>query len=234
MDNINDVYLFANMLANKQYSGAISPDEFNLCAPVGQLNHLRVRMGLPEMYQVAVRQAPQELEKSQMLDDVTMIFFKKATVAGNLGTYALPSDFLAYRPSFYWQIYIDAQGNAQKKRQPLDFLTSGEADIRDNNYVTPPSLDYPVISYENGTITVRPETIDQIDLRYVRYPAKPFRNFTPNTDDQDVYNPVGSVDFEFQKSEWEMITQRIVKYWATKFREEGLYQLADKAANSGS
>lgn len=234
MDNINDVYLFANMLANKLYSGAISPDEFNLCAPIGQLNHLRVRIGLPELYKVGERQAPQQLEASQMLDDVTQIFFKTSTVNSTTGLFTIPTDFLAYRPSFYWQIYLDENGVAQKKRRPFDFLTSGEADIKEDNYVTPPTLEYPAISYENGVLTARPVEIEQLELRYVRYPVTPVRNYTPNANDQDTYNATGSVSFEFQKSEWEMITQRIVKYWATKFREEGLFQVADKAATQGS
>lgn len=234
MNNINECLLFTNMLANKQYSGAISPEEFNICAPVGQLNHLRVKIGLPELYSVQLRQAPQQLEASQILEDVLRDFMVSATIISTTGTFTIPTDFVAYRPSSYKYTFMEG-GIAKSKRVPLEFVTSGEADLRNDNYVTQPSIAYPIINYEDGKLVVQPMgSIEEITLRYVKYPIDPKWNYTINANDQAVYNPVGSFNFAFPKEEWEMICERILKYWAIKFREEQLYSVADKAVNTGS
>lgn len=228
----------------KQYSGSMSPDTFNLWAPVAQTLHLLVKCGLPEEYKITtgypasgqrralmiVREAPQELEGSMTLSDEMQPFLQTTLVSGSSNLFSLPPDFVRYRPSNYkyiYQVTENGQVTTTWRWKPLEFVTGAERNYRLDQYINKPSLDYPVISYQNGQFLVDLDlqglvTIPQINLSYVRLPKDPVRNYTLNANDQDIYNPAGSVNFEFQKTEWEAICRRLIRYWAESIRDDDI------------
>lgn len=232
MDNINDCYLYSNFLANKTQSGSITPEQFNLCADVGQLLHLKVKLGLPEEYSVDKREARQEFQTTLNNSDSLRKFIVSKSATLNGAGFDFPTDWVAFANGDY--IFVEQiNGVNTVTPQPVEFVTIGERGLRLNDYITKPSFEYPICTYLNGQIVVNPTGVDRITLIYVREPVKPKWNYTVNASDQPVYNPTGSVDFEFPKIEWEQICNRIVKYWAVNLREGELYQSVDKAIQTG-
>ncbi len=242
-NNINSVYEFVVTEANKQYAGSLTPAQFNICAPIAQLNYMRWCLGLPEDYSQNpqyYREAPMQLETTQRNDDMVLYFSNTVPLTSTgQNLFTIPTDFIAYRPSSYKFVWQKDDGTTDWRWVPIEFVTSGERVIRLDDYVNKPTPDYPILSYQNGKMLVDLDvkgeiSINQIQFSYIRKPLDPFRNYVldPLTD-RDTYVALGSVDFEFNVLEWEQISQRILKYWATKIREEGLFQTANMAVQTG-
>jgi len=230
--DINDCYLQANFLANSLYSGKISPEEFNRCINIAQQEYERKMLGFPELYTVEKREAPIEIQVTQVVNDAmrTFLMAKDITKTG-LG-FTLPSDFVAFVTDgylFVWQ----QDGQSLAIPIPIDFLTSAEWGERLQNYVTKPTLDYPAATYENGIIITEPNTITGMKLRYYRYPVTPKWAFTINANDQPVYDPANSVQLEFPSNDWDNIIQKVVSLWATFLREDSLKAMTQNRIVTG-
>ena len=235
----------------------MSADEFNLWMPVAQALHMRVKLGLPESYHIGtgypaqgqrrstliVRESAQELEASQTLMDQIRNFEATAPITGVNNVFQVPGDYVAYRPSNYrytFQVLNEETGLYETRwnEVPFEFVTTGQRTYRLYNYIQKPSEVYPILSYNNGALQADADQygkvkIQSINLNYVRMPKTPLRNYTPNANDQPIYNPVGSQDLEFPNLEWEEICQRLIKYWSIAIRDTEAYQLNDKAVNTG-
>lgn len=232
LNNINDCYIFTNTVANKSQSGSLQPDAWNNLACFAVVQYQRLKLGLPEMYSVDKRQAPQEIQATQAIQDSLRKFIKRVNIPISGQGFAIPADLCAFVPSSYLYVY-QVDGQTETTYIPLDFVTAAEWDERQQNYITKPTLEYPIATYENGQIIVAPTGIGSIGLRYYRYPLEPNWGYTINANDQAVYDPATSVDFEFPKLEWENICHIILKYWAIYLRGEFLYQTTEKRLITG-
>lgn len=230
--DINDVFKFFTFLVNKYQSGSISGDEFNLAINVAQQQYFRTKLGLPEMYTVEKREAPQELQVTQVIDDSMRQFIKSVPLQQTGLGFTLPTDLAALMPNGYMYVYQAPDGSTQTSQQPIDFVTIGEALYRQNNYVTAPSLTYPIATYLNGQLVVSPPSITTIQLIYYRYPVTPVFGFTV-VNDEIIYNPATSVQLEFPNLDWENICHIAVKYYAQFLREEFIYQTEEKRIATG-
>lgn len=234
LGNINDVFNFFTFLLNKTQSGSISGGDFSLAINVAQQQYFRLKLGLPELYTVEKRQAPQEIQVTQNINDAMRQFITQVTLQGNTGVFTLPANFAAFVPSGY--LYVTQTGNlgTNVTPQPIDFVTLGELGFRQNNYVTFPSLEYPLGTYFNGQLQIYPGTINSIYLNYYRYPKTPVYAFTVNNNDQIIYDATNSVQLEFSNLDWENICHIAVKYYSQTLREEFMYQTEDKRIATGS
>lgn len=257
MNNINDVYQYVSSILRKQYSGSMSNDQFNQWAGVAQQIHLLVKCGLPEDYKIdlgapapgqrraviAVRESAQEIEATNTISDEMYPFLAETTLFSTNNRFTIPPDYVRYRPSSYKKIIqgIDpTTGLTYTDWQfvPLEFVSGGDRNYRLVQYVKKPSTEYPIISYNNGELLVDADQrgqviIPSINLIYVRLPRDPFRNATMNANDQPIYNPVGSVDFEFPKTEWIQISNRIISLWASSIRDTEIYQINKASLTTG-
>lgn len=234
MQDINEAYNFCGFLANKIQSGSITPDNFNLIIGVANTQYFRLKLGLPEMYTVEKREAPQEIQVTQAINDTLRPFIKSATLAKTGNGFSLPADFAAFVPSGY--LYVtQVNGQNSAVQQPIDFVNMGERGIRLNNYITYPTLEYPICTYIDNQLVAEPKDIESMTLYYYRYPKTPFRGYTINANDQDVYDPTSppTQQIEFPNLEWENICHIAVKYWATMLREQELYSIEQSRIFSG-
>lgn len=235
----------------------MSNDQFNRWSVAAQQLHLLVKCGLPESYQievgapapgqrravVAVREAPQEIEATNTISDEMYPFLQGVTLLSNNNRFTVPPDYVRYRPSSYKKIFQVTNPETgvtytDWKFIPLEFVSGAERSYRLDQYITKPTTEYPIISYNNNQLLVDADTrgrviIPSIDLIYVRLPVDPFRNATMNSNDQPIYTPAGSVDFEFPKTEWEAIARRIIKYWSESIRDTEILQVNQVAINEG-
>lgn len=234
MENINDVYNYCGLLANKTQSGYFTPDDFNLAAPIGQLNFLRVKIGLPEAYQPLAPYPPQSYQLTQVISDSLRPFIKEVTLNKVGQGFDIPTDSVAYSTSGYQYVENTSCGQAPIfSEEPIEFVTDGERRQRLNSFLTPPSYEYPIGAYLNGQLVVYPKDITSINLTYIKMPNKPIRNYTINSNDQDIYEPIGSVQLEFPKMDWEAISLYIVKAYAINMRETELLNYIEGKIRTG-
>lgn len=234
LNNINDVKFYCDFLLNKNQSGGMSGREFNSAINVAQQSYLRTKLGLPETFTIQSREAPQQFQAT--IENATSL--KPFTVSAILNKsgngFNLPSNFAAWGNNDYLYVYQDENSQSQAETQPIEFVNLSERAVRLNNYITKPTLEYGIATYIDNQLVVDPSGIDKIKLIYVRYPSTPIWNFTVNTNDQEVYNPTGSVQLEFPNMDWESIAALAVKYCSIFLREEQLFAITDKRIKEGA
>jgi hypothetical protein len=233
---IDALYQWINFMANKQQSGAVSPDEFNLCLDALYLEPLKVKLGLPELYQVGQPTAPQSYQVSQTITDDVQRFILEADVNKNSqGFFTIPTNYVAFSSIRY--IYVEAGDgcNAEPIVQDnfIEAVTDGELAIRTSNTIVPPTLDFPICAFYQQGIKVFPKDIDTIKLTYVRKPNKPFRNYTITPNDENIFNPIGSVDLEYPDIMHNDFAVIVAKYFGINLKDGDLINFATTRQMAG-
>ena len=77
---IDAIFRWINFMSNKAQSGAISPDEFNLCLEALYLEPMKIKVGLPEEYLVGQPVARQSYQVSQTITDDLQKFIVPLTI----------------------------------------------------------------------------------------------------------------------------------------------------------
>lgn len=235
--DINDVYLYCNFLLNKNQSGSFNGNEFNICINAAQQQYFRTKLGLPEMYQQTFREAPQQFQATQSNSDSLKPFIVTADVSKSGKGFNVPPDFAAWGNGDYLYVYKEGESTLSTV-QPVEFVTLGERASRLNDYNIKPSLEYPIATYINNQIVIDPQDITRAQMIYIRYPSTPKWDFYVNSNDQEVYKPIGypgstSKNLEFPNLDWENIANIALKYISIFLRESELYGAVDKRIITG-
>lgn len=203
-----------------------------MCINIAQQQYHRKLIGLPELYTVDKREAPIQIQVSYVVTDALRPFIKSTDLVKSGSGFNLPADYVAFVASGY--LFVELV-NGQNIADPVtvDFLTTTEWQEKRQNYITKPTLEYPAATFENNQIIVEPTSLDNLKIRYYRYPVTPVRAFTINANDQDVYDPANSVQLEFPSNDWENIAHVVVSYWATWMRDIPLKQIENNRIVGG-
>lgn len=233
---INVFYKWINFMANKQQSGAVSPDEFNLCLEALSLEPLKIKLGLPEEYQIGVPFARQSYQVSQMITDDVRKFIKEVVINKNSsGYFEIPNDYILFSSMKYTFVGMadDCQAGAFTETQTIESVTDGELPFRLSNSIVPPTLDYPICAFYSGGIKVFPKEISQVELTYVRKPVTPFRNYLVTSNDEEIFDPNGSIDFEYPEIMHNDIAVLIAKYFGINLKDADLVNFAQTRQITG-
>lgn len=235
MNNINDVYLLANFLADKYQSRAISDAEFNTVIDASNLDLWKLKVGLPEEYQVNAPFARQAWQVTNKISDDMRYFITQVDINKDAaGIFEYPNDYGAFSSMRYDRILNQDCDTPDVKTRTVELVTDAELSERLDNTIIPPDYDYPVGAWYATGWKVYPTIIKKVNLTYLRLPTTPYRNYTldPATD-LTTYNPVGSVQLDYPKSLWVDFTFIVLKKMAINIREEELYQMAQQRINAG-
>jgi len=233
---IDALYQWINFMSNKQQSGAISPDEFNLCLDALYLEPMKIKIGLPEAYQVGVPTAPQAYQVSQTITDELRKFIVPLVINKNTsGYFPIPANYVAFSTLRYIQIEEAEECDEQPIviDNSVEIVTDGELSLRLPNTITPPTFDYPIGAYFEQGIKVYPKEIDQVTLTYVRKPLKPFRNYTITANDENIFDPTGSVDLEYPDIMHNDFAVIVAKYFGINLKDGDLINFAQNRQDKG-
>jgi hypothetical protein len=103
-----------------------------------------------------------------------------------------------------------------------------------NSTIDNPTNVYPIyVEYANN-FKIYPYTIPgPVTMEYYRYPATPIWNYTV-VNGVPTYNPIGSVDFEWDLSEIVRLTQRILSYMSISIRDVDVLQYSEQMIKEAS
>lgn len=226
--NINEVYLTVNGILNKFQSKAISPDEFNAFCRLVNFEYLKTKVGLPETYKAGFPVPPQAWQITQPItDELFQLHVKASITKGSTGYFAIPADYAAF--SGCWIDYIVNQPNANPTFEKRFVEIVPETTLRTRlwNSIIPPSIEKPVGSYYAMGIEVYPLSVTKIDFSYLRYPASPNWNFDL-INDVEVYNPTGSIDFEYPDIVFGDIVCRVCELYGINLRSQEVVQYSQQ------
>ena len=116
---------------------------------------------------------------------------------------------------------------------PIDYLQDNEEAYTLSSPIRKPNLDKNIIRWnrKNNKIHVYPKEVKSIYIKYLKKPRTPFYGTTipliPNPfQDIETYDPLTSVDFEWDLQEAENIVDLILLYQGMQLRETAIIQFA--------
>lgn len=238
MIDVQEMFLWVNFVANKLQSGAISPDEYNQSLASANKDLLKLKIGLPEEYQVGNPQPRQAYQITQKLTEDIAPFIKKVNIGKSAnGYFALPTDYAYFSSLRYNRIQSIKNGckmptlNTQETVS-FEVVTDAELSIRLNNSVLKPTSHYPILAESALGLKPYPDNINTAELTYIRYPVTPLRAYTVVNDDS-IYNPAGSVQIEYPAVLFNDFAALVLKYMAVNIRDNDLYAMNEQRKNQG-
>jgi hypothetical protein len=201
------------------------------------MDELKVKMGLPEDYQVGQPLSRQYLDGTQRLTDETR-FLKVDLMDQNLAaqtgepfqTYDYPSDYFSIVSLLYnYQRNID--GVATVIPEQVEILTMDQVDARLGNWTKKPSVTNPIAVMTSSTIRFYPVEIGVADISYIRYPTDPEFDYVVGAG--FITDGGSSVQYEWPKHLHMDLTRMILSYIGMNMREQQLEQYAEQHKAQG-
>ena len=113
--------------------------------------------------------------------------------------------------------------------QELERVTRSELYHINSSKLTKPSTTYPVYLYENKRLLVYPTSITSgITVDYIRKPLDPSWNFTLGSNNQYVYSPNTSINFELHDAEQTELILKILLYAGVIVKSPEIIQVANQ------
>jgi hypothetical protein len=221
-----------NYIANKDYEGnVVTPERIKQLMVVVNMDLFKVKMGLPEDYQVGQPLSRQYLDATQRLTDETRFLKSRAkNQAVAAGVVAYPGDYFGFDAMRYgYQRQVD--GSPKVIWKAVEPLTEDEYSDRAGNSIKEPTAKNPVCVMRSDGIHVYPVLIVQVDFNYVRYPVDPVFDYVQETG----YITEGGAPTEY---EWPVhlhrdLTMMILSYIGINLREQQLEQYAEQHKAQG-
>lgn len=221
-----------NFIANKDYEGnVVTPERIAQLFTVVNLDLFKLKMGLPEDYQLGAPISKQYLDATQRLTDETR--FLKTRVAAQAvtsGIVAFPGNYFGFNAIRYgYQRQVD--GVAKVIWKSVDPLTEDEYSDRAGNSIKEPTAKNPVCVIRSDGIHIYPTSIPQVDFNYVRYPLDPVFDYTENPG--YITDGGSSVEYEWPVHLHRDLLMMLCGYIGINLREGELEQYAEQHKAQG-
>ena len=175
--SIDELFKFLNFLSNKNQSGNLKPDQFNISAERCQI----------EYYNKEYR----EFQKTREVTDAISIWLIDSIINPDVnGQAPYPSDYKHVAGIRHIRF---VGGIATPV--PVEEVTTNDLGTILMSQVTPPTLKYPKMAYYNNYMQFYPKNVGAIQFDYLRGPKVPVWGYTV-VNNRPVYNPATSIDFE--------------------------------------
>lgn len=234
MISVDRLYKWVNFVARKKQSGAISPDEFNLAIAVIVLDYFKLKVGLPEEYQVGRPLPRQAYQLTQKITDDVRHLVTTSTINVSNSRFTLPNDYAAFSSLKYR--YVTNQENcedgAKAVKIPIEVVTDEEFASRQSSLLTPPTIRRPIANFDVSGIEVLPSTITSVELTYLKFPATPIRQYTI-VNDEDVYSSTGTVNIDFPETCFNDIAIRVLQYYGINLSDSELVNFTESRKIKG-
>jgi len=154
------------------------------------------------------------------ISGTTINFFSQPTTGQTLIVNVYPKQFyklgqVLYNPSGF----TVAEELERVLREELYHLLKSD--------LTVPNINNPIYLYENLQLTVYPTTIiDDIEVAYIRKPIAPIWNFTTGLNNQYIFNPSTSFNFELHSAEQTELILKILLYAGVVVKSPEIVQVA--------
>ena len=221
-----------NFIANKDYEGnVVTPERIKQLMVVVNMDLFKLKMGLPEDYQLGAPISRQYLDATQRLTDETR--FLKTRVAAQAvaaGIVAFPGTYFGFDAMRYgYQRQVD--GLPKVIWKPVEVLTEDEYSDRAGNSIKEPTAKNPVCVIRSNGIHVYPTSIPQVDFSYVRYPVDPVFDYTENPG--YITDGGSSVEYEWPVHLHRDLLMMLFGYIGINLREQQLEQYAEQHKAQG-
>lgn len=223
--SVDTVYRTVLLIINKEQRGYITPDEFNKTATQVQLeifneyfDNLNQQIRIPD-------NDTEYADRIKNLQEKIAIFQTEGVCPPIVGGFDIPTATDFYKLGTV--IYNDDK--EVQYVQPNELLELNLSPI------TKPTKYWPIYTYKDFVIKVYPTTITTgITCTYIRKPANPVWNFTLGANQQYIYDPTSSVQFELHPIEQTNLITRILLYSGIVIEDPQIVQIAAQQAQANN
>jgi len=233
--NINFVYESVLMLANKsQVGSALIPEEFNRYSQIANLGLL------DKLY-------AQYQSTSKITTELQDFLKKKQIYVNQYGRADFPSDFYYYDTMLAYdrESYLALRGSCADGTYPtqLQYAALPQIPVKDTDHdkfgtlnLAPayrPNYTVPRVRIFADYMQLNPIDIGSVELQYFKQPTTPVWGYTTDAFGLPVYDPLTSVDYEWNiVMQNELITQ-IASMFGIEIRDGDLAQATSALQASG-
>lgn len=180
---IDEAYRFCQFVTNKSQQGNVTPAQFNMLAPIMQMSVINDRLGNVKKYQPGAPVPPYGFNMNDKTrEELRPISVPPTVTPVTAGVATMPAGLL----------YLDTITVGGRLATEA---TDDEIALLNVSATKPPTVQYPkYVRHANG-LMMYPTSITSMNMSYIITPTTPFWNYTV-VNDEPVYNPSGSQDFE--------------------------------------
>lgn len=240
--NIWDIYLFNLSRLNKDQSGRSLPvDEFNLTADMVNYSFFKVKVGLPEQYQPGMPFPAQAWQVSQQITEAMEPFMKwlggpdyPIMLLDKYGVSSIPEDFFSMPTAYFNLIHQNSCQDIEESFRPIEFLTDAVYADRQSSPIKFPDKEYPIAKFiGNRKIQFLPKTLKAVHFMYLRKPVTPYLAVTEDSNNNYVYDPANSIQFEWPELYLPDIANLIFEVMAENLKSQVDIEMAVRRKMSG-
>jgi len=229
MINVDELKIFIDFVANKEQSGtSYSIPQLNNIFQAANIDLFKLRYGLPEEYSPTMPLPRQSYEITQKIKDD----LRACKVVANLpvvnGEMMLPSDYVHETDMTYRKILNADCGEAPTVHyRPIQMMDDDKWSERRSNIIKKPSTDFPIANILSDRIRIEPKSIKSVEFSYLRIPSKPIWAYTFDSNNIEKYDPVNSVDFDWNGILFTDIAKLVLGYIGINLRDQELQGAID-------
>jgi hypothetical protein len=120
------------------------------------------------------------------------------------------------------------------RRRPIEMLDENEFDDRTTSTYIYPTIWNPIGAvFKKDSIKVCPFDIGKVELRYVKKELQYIYNYTLQPDDTYIFNPVGSVESEWEDSASQLLVKGVLALYSAYLRDNQLSQYSQILNTAG-
>ena len=227
--SVDTVYQRVLTLANKEQRGYITPQEFNLFANQAQMEILNQYFYDTNQFS---RQHGNDTEYSDMLgiiqeklSELEVRIVDTITVTGGIYDYRANINNLYKLGS----VHTTHPTNSQKIE--IEEVNNNEWYTMQSAPLTRPTLARPVYVNRQDGLNIYPDTIEDIDISYIRQPVTVQWAYVV-VNDKALYNDNISIDFELHASEETELVYKILKLAGVNLKNSEVVQAAQTLEQS--
>tara|TARA_R110002020_G_scaffold130101_3_gene291179 strand:+ start:1054 stop:1737 length:684 start_codon:yes stop_codon:yes gene_type:complete len=216
MISVDNVYQRVLAIANKEQRGYITPQEFNLIAPLAQ-------MEIFEQYFYDENQADRNLKNStqfsnsdEMIDEKISIFKRVGPIPVSLGVGTLPTGL--YRLGIVFRTNSEIE---------FEQLTEEEMLYVRKSPLTKPTAKFPAYYRESATTIKIYPNIAVVSCNYIQKPSRPNWNYVV-VNEKALYNATGSVGFQIHDSDESELVYKILSLAGITIAKPGLSTIVEQ------
>jgi len=237
--NVWEIYQFINFRANKEQSGrSYTPEQFNISAKAVNIDYFKVKAGLPEEYKPGFpfpRQAWQITQK--ITDDLRKFMWVMGINGAQLqinrhGLATLPSNYVR-ESSIYYDNGQTVNCETDERWVPIEIIDDSQWGDRLTSSIKYPDKEYPVCRFIGNQIEFRPKSLKAVNMTYLRLPDAAVLGYTIDGNNDIVYNPTTSVQFEWPEDCHTDIANMMLIWLAENLSNPMMIQEGQQRKNQG-
>lgn len=241
MISIWSIYNQSLIRINKEQSGrSFSVPQFNTVAQFVNQLYFKLKVGLPESYQLGAPIAPQRWQVSQKIsDDLRELLVwmggpdKPMMKLDEYGVAELPTDYAAFSSCYYIQQVTNCDEVTEHFHRKITFVPDAVWADRMSCAINKPTEKYPIAKWADDKIQFAPATMNYVHFSYLKTPREPFLAVTVDGNNDYVYDPANSTNFEFPQVCQPDIENLIFQVMSGSVQSGLHLQLAQSQLNKG-